>query len=277
MITEISQETIENKLSEAIKYSAYHLEKSAEQSLFTAGDIETADMAKKALDIMIKNVEIADESHIPLCQDTGMLIAFVEIGNDVHVIGDIKDAINNAVKTAYRDLRKSIVDPILRINTKTNTPAVIHFDIVNGNNLKIKYMLKGFGSENMSALAMLEPYKGIEGIKKFVVNAVKEAGASPCPPIIVGVGIGGSAEKATLLSKEALFRKIGERSKKEHIATLEKNILQEINQLRIGAQGYGGDITAYDVFIEDYPTHIASIPVAVNICCHASRHGEVII
>ncbi len=277
MLTKISADEIKKQLVEAIKYSACHLEESAEKALIMARDKETCPMAESALNIMVENAFIAKETNIPFCQDTGMFIAFVEVGNMVQVDGDIKKAINEAVELGYEELRKSIVDPILRINTKTNAPAVIHFDIVESDYIKIRYMLKGFGSENMSRLAMLEPYQGIDGIKAFVVNTVKEAGASPCPPVIVGVGIGGSADQATKLAKLALFRKIGQRNKKEHISKLEKDILNEINQLKIGAQGYCGDATAYDVFIEDYPTHIASIPVSVNICCHASRHGEIII
>lgn len=241
---------------------------------------EESDLGRDILNILIKNAQIAKESHTPLCQDTGMAVFFVEIGQEVMIKGDtLTDAINKGVSEGYTEgyLRKSVVSPITRINTKDNTPAIIHYEMVKGDKIKIQYAPKGFGSENMSQLKMLKPSDGIEGVKKFIVKAVSEAGPNPCPPIVVGVGIGGTVDKCAQVAKKALFRNIGEHNEDEMIANLEKEIIKEINDLGIGPQGLGGNTTALAVNIETFPTHIAGLPVVVNINCHSARHKQVII
>lgn len=241
---------------------------------------EESELGKEILDVLLKNIDIAKERNIPVCQDTGMAVFFVEIGQDLHIDGDnITSAINKGVKLGYESgyLRKSVVEPLIRKNTMDNTPAIIHYDIVEGEKLKISFAPKGFGSENMSQLKMLKPSDGIDGIKKFVVDTVREAGPNPCPPIVVGVGIGGTLDKAAQIAKKALFRSIGIHNKDENIKQLEKELLSQINNLGIGPQGLGGNTTALSVNIETFPTHIAGLPVVVNINCHASRHEEVII
>lgn len=236
---------------------------------------------KDILQILMKNAEIAREEKVPMCQDTGYAVIFVELGQDVRIDGgDFYDAINEGVRKGYTEgyLRKSIVShPLERKNTGDNTPAVIHTKIVPGENLRIIVAPKGGGSENMSAIKMLKPADGVEGVKKFVIEAVKAAGPNPCPPIVVGVGIGGTFEKAAQLSKEALLRELGEKSKYPDIAKLEEELLQEVNKLGIGPQGLGGKTTALGLHIEIYAAHIASLPVAVNINCHAARHKEVVL
>ena len=222
---------------------------------------------------MNENLEIAKNEHIAACQDTGMAVVFLEIGQNVHIKGDIEDAVNQGVKDAYHSFfRKSVLNPLTRVNTGDNTPAVIHYEIVPGDNVKISVMAKGFGSENMSALFMLTPADGIEGIKKAVLDTVIKSGGCACPPVVVGVGIGGTMEKAALIAKKALLREIGSINPDKDLDDLEKELWQSINSTRIGAQGMGGDITALAVFINSYPTHIAGLPVAVNIQCHCSRH-----
>jgi len=241
---------------------------------------EKSDLGKDILNILIENAQIAKETHIPLCQDTGMAVFFVEIGQEVVIKGDtLTDAINKGVSEGYTEgyLRKSVVSPITRINTKDNTPAIIHYEMVKGDKIKIQYAPKGFGSENMSQLKMLKPSDGIEGVKEFIVKTVSEAGPNPCPPIVVGVGIGGTVDKCAQIAKKALFRDIGTHSKDEMIADLEKEMIKKINDLGIGPQGLGGNTTALAVNIETFPTHIAGLPVVVNINCHSARHKQVII
>lgn len=241
---------------------------------------EKSDLGKDILNILIENAQIAKETHIPLCQDTGMAVFFVEIGQEVIIKGDtLTDAINKGVSEGYTEgyLRKSVVSPITRINTKDNTPAIIHYEMVKGDKIKIQYAPKGFGSENMSQLKMLKPSDGIEGVKEFIVKTVSEAGPNPCPPIVVGVGIGGTVDKCAQIAKKALFRDIGTHSEDEMIANLEKEMIKKINDLGIGPQGLGGNTTALAVNIETFPTHIAGLPVVVNINCHSARHKQVII
>lgn len=241
---------------------------------------EDWNQAKEILDRIIENYEIADEKNQPVCQDTGVACVFLKIGQDVHINGDINDAVNEGVRQGYCDgyLRKSVVgDPLLRVNTGDNTPAFIYFELVPGDKIEITVAPKGFGSENMSKIAMLRPSDGIEGVKEFVIKAVEEAGPNPCPPIVVGVGIGGTFDKAALLSKKALLRPLDERNSDEFYADLEKELLDKINALGIGPQGFGGRTTALAVNIEKYPTHIAGLPVAVNINCHVTRHKTEVI
>lgn len=239
---------------------------------------EESILGKNILDILMKNCEIAEEKQIPICQDTGMAVFFVSIGQDVHIEGmNITDAINEGVRQGYLDgyLRKSVVYPIDRINTKDNTPAIIHYDIVEGDSITIEFAPKGFGSENMSKLKMLKPSDGVNGIKQFIIETVKEAGPNPCPPIVVGVGIGGTVEKCAQIAKKSLLRELGNHNEDETIKQLEIDILKDINNLGIGPQGLGGNTTALAVNIEAFPTHIAGLPVVVNINCHASRHKKV--
>ena len=242
---------------------------------------EESPLGRQVLEKIIDNAEIARREKMPICQDTGLAVLFIEIGQDVHIIGgDLRAAIEEGVRQAYQDgfLRKSVCDPLTRKNTHDNTPAIIHIDIVPGDRLKIIAMPKGGGSENMSAAQMLTPAAGSEGIKNFVVEKVKQAGANPCPPIIVGVGIGGSLEEACVLAKKALLRPVGEANNNdEHLAQMEKELLNSINKLGIGPGGLGGRISALAVHIEMLPCHIASLPVAVNIQCHVARHKEEII
>ena len=239
---------------------------------------EDGEIAQGVLDNIIENYKIADAENVPICQDTGMAIVFLNIGQDVHIEGmDLHDAVNEGVRQGYTEgyLRKSVVkDPLIRENTKDNTPAIIHIDIVPGENLEILVAPKGFGSENMSRIFMLKPADGEEGIKKSVIQAVKDAGPNACPPMVVGVGLGGSFEKAAFLAKKALTRNLDTPSEKPHIAKLEKELLEEINQLGIGPGGLGGSTTALGLNIETYPTHIAGMPLAVNICCHVNRHAH---
>lgn len=230
------------------------------------------------LEKIMMNADIAKNEKMPMCQDTGMTCVFVELGQEVHIVnGSIGDAINEGVRQGYTEgyLRKSVVkDPLDRVNTKDNTPAVIYYDIVPGDKLKITIAPKGFGSENMSRIKMLKPADGVEGVKEFIIEAVKLAGPNPCPPIVVGVGIGGTFDKAANLAKRALVRPTAVRNPNKFYADLEMELLDKINQLGIGPQGFGGRTTALAVNIETYPTHIAGLPVAVNINCHATRHAE---
>lgn len=239
---------------------------------------EKSPLGKQILGQLQENMEIAKEDATPICQDTGMAIVFLNVGQDLHIEGlPLKDAVNEGVRQGYKEgyLRKSVVkDPLIRENTKDNTPAIIHIDIVPGENLEIMVAPKGFGSENMSRIFMLKPADGEEGIKRSVIEAVRDAGPNACPPMVIGVGLGGSFEKAAFLAKKALTRNLDQPSVKEHIAKLEKELLEEINQLGIGPGGLGGNTTALGLNIETYPTHIAGMPLAVNICCHVNRHSH---
>ena len=270
--TDIVTETIKEMCIEA----NYSLSKDMKQRLEESEQSEESALGKKILGQLLENLDIAEEEMIPICQDTGMAIVFLEIGQNVHFEGaELEDAVNEGVRRGYIDgyLRKSVVrDPILRENTKDNTPAIIHYSIVPGDQVKITFAPKGFGSENMSRIFMLKPADGIEGIKEAVLTAVSDAGPNACPPMVVGVGIGGDFEQAAILAKRALIRDSGEHSKIPHICELEKELLDHINRLNIGPGGLGGSVTALAVSINTYPTHIAGLPVAVNICCHANRH-----
>ena len=239
---------------------------------------EESPLGKQILNQLQENLQIAGEDMIPICQDTGMAVVFLEIGQDVHLEGgSVEDAVNEGVRQGYVEgyLRKSVVkDPIIRENTKDNTPAVIHYSIAPGEKVRIKVAPKGFGSENMSRVFMLKPADGIEGVKNAVLTAVKDAGPNACPPLVVGVGVGGTFEKCALMAKEALTREVGTHSEIEWVKDLEEEILQKINNLGIGPGGLGGTTTALAVNVNTYPTHIAGLPVAINICCHVNRHAH---
>ena len=272
-----------SKITEVVKNMCidanYYLTHDVKEKIESAYKQEKWPMAKEILEKISTNIDIAKKEEMPICQDTGMACVFVEIGQDVHIIGgNLKDAINEGIRQGYNEgfLRKSVVnDPLDRINTMDNTPAIIYYDIVEGDKLKIKVAPKGFGSENMSLLKMLKPADGLEGIKDFVLKVVKEAGPNPCPPIVVGIGIGGTFDKAANLAKKALVRPLNEKNNNEFYANLEKELLKEVNELGIGPQGFGGKTTALAVNIETYPSHIAGLPVAVNINCHVTRHAEI--
>ena len=243
----------------------------------SAEKAEPWDGAKRILSLLGDNVRIASEKTLPVCQDTGMACVFVELGQDVHIDGDFEEAVNNGVRRGYGEgyLRKSVVcDPLRRVNTGDNTPALLTVKLTRGDKMCITVMPKGFGSENMSALKMLKPADGFEGVKNFVLETVEKAGANPCPPIIVGVGIGGSFDKAAYLAKHALLRPVNEPNPDEYYAALESELLDKINALGIGPQGFGGKTTALAVLIEAMPTHVAGLPVAVNISCHATRRAS---
>lgn len=259
----------------------YFLGADIKESLEKSRKEETYELAGQVLDKIILNSEIACKEKMPMCQDTGMACVFLEIGQDVHFVGgNLEAAINEGVRRGYEDgfLRKSVVDdPIRRVNTKDNTPAVIYYDIVDGDKVKVTLAPKGFGSENMSKIGMLKPSDGLEGVKNFVIETVKAAGPNPCPPMVVGVGIGGTFDKAAYLAKKALIRPINTSNKDEFYKDLEIELLEKINKLGIGPQGFGGKTTALGLNIETYPTHIAGLSVAVNINCHATRHKEAII
>lgn len=272
-----------SKITEAIKKlcidSNYFLSNDIRNRLKEAKEKETFPIAKDIIDKILVNADIAKNERMPMCQDTGMTCVFLEIGQDVHVVGgSIEDAVNQGVREGYEEgyLRKSVVkDPLDRVNTKDNTPAVIYYNMVPGDKLKIMVAPKGFGSENMSGLKMLKPADGVEGVKQFIIETVKKAGPNPCPPIVVGVGVGGTFDKAANLAKKALMRPTEEPNSNPYYAKLEEELLEAINALGIGPQGFGGRSTALAVNIEYYPTHIAGLPVAVNINCHATRHAEI--
>lgn len=273
---EVSVEEIANNIAEMCIKVCHELSDDMKACLFDAYDKETSGIGKKILGQLKENLEIAKEEMIPICQDTGMAVIFLKVGQEVHFTGgDITDAVNEGVRLGYTNgyLRKSVVsDPIERINTKDNTPAVIHYEIVPGDKVEITLAPKGFGSENMSRIFMLKPADGIEGVKKAIITAVKDAGPNACPPMVIGVGIGGTFEKCAIMAKEALTRPAGEHSSVSYIKDLEEEMLDRINELNIGPAGLGGNTTAFAVNINTYPTHIAGLPVAVNICCHVNRH-----
>ena len=262
-------------------YANFHLNSDVKDALTESLKKEESATGKIILESIIENARLAAVDSMAICQDTGMTVVFIEIGQDVHITGgSLENAINEGVRRGYDKgyLRKSVVaDPVERVNTGDNTPAVIHYNIVEGNRLKISIAPKGFGSENMSALKMLKPSDGIEGIKKFILDTVDEAGPNPCPPLIIGVGIGGTMEKAAILAKKALLRPINERNSIAYAKNLELEMLDKINKLGIGPSGLGGRVTALSVNVEVFPTHIAGLPVAVNISCHATRHAEAVL
>lgn len=280
VLREIDSRLIEEAVRDMCIDACINLDDSVLKSLEYNKSREENDVAINILDILIENAEIAKNKSIPLCQDTGMAVFFVKVGQDLHIKGkNISSAINEGVRKGYTEgyLRKSVVSPIDRINTGDNTPAIIHYDIVDGDCLEIEFAAKGFGSENMSKLKMLKPSDGIEGIKQFILDTVKEAGPNPCPPIVVGVGIGGTVDKCSVIAKKALFREIGKHNSEDDIKNLEIEMLEKINSLGIGPQGLGGNTTALAVNIETFPTHIAGLPVVVNINCHSSRHKKIVL
>lgn len=262
---------LEQKIAEAIEYIACNMESSCRAALEKAREGEENTTARFALDVMCDNADIAAKNGFPVCQDTGMAVVFLYVGRELKLDGDIYKAVNDGVRRGYKMLRKSVLDPVTRVNTGDNTPAVIHTQIVEGEKIRVEIMLKGFGSENMSKVYMLNPAQGLEEAKRLIIDSVAQAGSNPCPPVIVGVGLGGTLEKACELSKHALFRKLGSSNPDPELDNLEKYLLGEINKLGVGAQGFGGNTTALGVFIEKYPTHISSLPVAVNMLCHCSR------
>lgn len=259
--------------------AAYDLEPDVAGALKAARDAEASPLGKEVLGQIIDNFEIAGRESVPMCQDTGIAVFFIEIGREVYLDGPLEDAVNEGVREGYRDgfLRKSVCHPLKRTNTGDNTPAIIHTSIVEGDKVRIKIAPKGAGSENMSRLKMLKPAEGVPGIKDFVVESVREAGGNPCPPIVLGVGVGGSFEKSALLAKKALLRPVGSKNPDSEVAALEAELLTLVNNLGIGPMGFGGTTTALAVHVETYPCHIASLPVALNIQCHADRHKEAVI
>lgn len=272
---EISAELIRDAVRRMCIEANCHLSDDIRKFIKNSYDKETWAQAKEILGHIIDNFEIADSQNQPVCQDTGMACVFVKIGQDVHIDGDVTYAINEGVRLGYEEgyLRKSVVrDPLDRVNTGDNTPAMIYYELVPGDKVEITVAPKGFGSENMSRIAMLRPSDGLEGVKEFIISTVEAAGPNPCPPIVVGVGIGGTFDKAAYLAKKALIRPVDVPNEDEFYAGLERELLEEINKLGIGPQGFGGRTTALAVNIEKYPTHIAGLPVAVNINCHVTRH-----
>lgn len=276
MIRTIRVEEITKNIKEMCIEANHFLSPDMAEAMKCAEKNEEAPLGKQILEQLQENLKIAGEDMIPICQDTGMAVVFLEIGQDVHLEGGaLEDAVNEGVRQGYVEgyLRKSVVgDPLIRENTKDNTSAVLHTRIVDGDQVKIKVAPKGFGSENMSRVFMLKPAEGIEGVKDAVLTAVKDAGPNACPPMVVGVGIGGTFEKCALMAKEALTREVGSHSEIEYVKELEEELLTKINNLGIGPGGLGGTTTALAVNINTYPTHIAGLPVAVNICCHVNRH-----
>lgn len=272
----ITTREITENIKEMCILANHYLSEDMKARLKNSIDTEESELGKKILNQLQENLQIADTEKIPICQDTGMAVLFVEVGQEVHIDGgSLTDAINEGVRQGYQDgyLRKSVVsDPIERTNTKDNTPAIIHYDIVPGDKIKITLAPKGFGSENMSRIFMLKPADGIEGVKNAILSAVKDAGPNACPPMVVGVGIGGTFEKSALMAKQALTREFDDRPKVDWVRDLEDEMLEKINNLGIGPAGLGGSTTALAVNINTFATHIAGLPVAVNICCHVNRH-----
>ena len=276
MIRTVNTDDIVKNIKEMCIEANHYLSKDMDKAMKDATASEKSELGKKILNQLQENLKIADEEMIPICQDTGMAVIFLEVGQDVQFEGmAIEEAVNEGVRQGYTEgyLRKSVVgDPIIRENTKDNTPAVIHYSIVPGDKVKITLAPKGFGSENMSRVFMLKPADGIEGVKNAILTAVKDAGPNACPPMVVGVGIGGTFEKCAILAKKALTRPVDEHSDIPYVRELEEEMLEKINQLGIGPGGLGGTTTALAVNVNTYATHIAGLPVAVNICCHVNRH-----
>ena len=274
-----------SEITEAVKKlcisANYNLNSDVYSAIENSRDNEQSPIGKNILSQLLENADLAKENCKPICQDTGMAVIFMEVGQEVHFTGgNITDAINEGVRQGYIEgyLRKSVVsDPILRVNTKDNTPAIIHYNIVEGDKVKIDVAPKGFGSENMSKVYMLKPSDGIEGVKNAIIDCIEKACPNPCPPMVVGVGIGGNFEKCTELAKKALLRPVGSHSDKEYVKEMEKELLERANNLGIGPQGLGGNTTVLGINIETFATHIAGLPLAVNISCHVTRHGQVTI
>lgn len=273
---EINVEKVTENIKEMCIEANHFLSEDMKGCLYNAVKTEKSELGKKVLSSLEENLEIAENDMIPICQDTGMAVIFIKVGQEVHFVGgSLEEAINEGVRKGYVEgfLRKSVVkDPIIRENTKDNTPAIIHYEIVEGDEVIITIAPKGFGSENMSRVFMLKPADGIEGVKNAVLTAVKDAGPNACPPMVVGVGVGGDFEKCAILAKKALTRNVNEHSQIPYVKELEEELLTKINELGIGPGGLGGTNTAFAVNIETYPTHIAGLPVGINICCHVNRH-----
>ena len=273
---EISCNAIISSIKEMCIQATHYLSDDMKSALYKGVEKEESPLGRQILEQLCENLKIAGEDMIPICQDTGMAVVFVEIGQEVHIVdGGLEDAINEGVRQGYIEgyLRKSVVsDPVERINTNDNTPAIIHYSIVQGDTFKITLAPKGFGSENMSRVVMLKPADGIEGVKKVILETVDLAGPNACPPMVIGVGVGGDFEKCAIMAKHALTRAAGEHSSVPYVRALEEEMLDKVNRLGIGPGGLGGTVTAFAVNIETYPTHIAGLPVAVNICCHVNRH-----
>lgn len=273
---EISCNAIISSIKEMCIQATHYLSDDMKSALYKGVEKEESPLGRQILEQLCENLKIAGEDMIPICQDTGMAVVFVEIGQEVHIVdGGLEDAINEGVRQGYIEgyLRKSVVrDPVERINTNDNTPAIIHYSIVQGDTFKITLAPKGFGSENMSRVVMLKPADGIEGVKEVILETVDLAGPNACPPMVIGVGVGGDFEKCAIMAKHALTRAAGEHSDIPYVRALEEEMLDKVNQLGIGPGGLGGTVTAFAVNIETYPTHIAGLPVAVNICCHVNRH-----
>ena len=273
---EISCNAIISSIKEMCIQATHYLSDDMKSALYKGVEKEESPLGRQILEQLCENLTIAGEDMIPICQDTGMAVVFVEIGQEVHITdGGLEDAINEGVRQGYVEgyLRKSVVsDPIERVNTQDNTPAIIHYSIVQGDTFKITLAPKGFGSENMSRVVMLKPADGIEGVKKVILETVDLAGPNACPPMVIGVGVGGDFEKCAIMAKHALTRAAGEHSSVPYVRALEEEMLDKVNRLGIGPGGLGGTVTAFAVNIETYPTHIAGLPVAVNICCHVNRH-----
>jgi fumarate hydratase subunit alpha len=278
---EIHVDEIRDNVAQICVDAAYNVSEDVLTAFDRAIELESPQSgARTIIELLKENARIAREERIPVCQDTGIAIFFVEIGQDLRIKnGFIVDAVNEGVRKGYREgyLRMSVVDPLTRKNTGDNTPAIIYTELVPGDKLKISFMPKGAGSENMSAIRMLRPTEGVEGIKEFVLACVRKAGANPCPPVVIGVGIGGDFEKAALIAKKALLRPVGSPNARLELASLEEMLLKAVNKTGIGPEGLGGEVTAMAVHVESFPCHIASLPVAVNINCHAARHKTIIL
>jgi len=278
-LRKISTEEITSVVKGLCLAAAYDLEADVATALRVARETEVSELGREVLGQIVENFEIAANESVPMCQDTGIAVFFVEVGRGVELDGSLDEAINEGVREGYRDgyLRKSVCHPLTRVNTGDNTPAIIHTSIVEGDRIKIKIAPKGGGSENMSQLRMLKPAQGVEGIKSFVMEAVTGAGGNPCPPIVVGVGVGGCFEQSAILAKKALLRPVGSNNADADVAAIEQDLLKAINDTGIGPMGFGGSTTAIGVHMDMQPCHIASLPVAINIQCHAGRHKEAVI